>query len=266
MWAAKRRLFITLLLTLVVVLFVGGVILIKKASEQPLCSDGKQNGSESGVDCGGACTRVCLDDTRPLRVNWARVVPVTDTVYSLAFEVVNRNYDSVAFHASYVCNLYSDDFTLVQETKGLVNIPPSGKHIIANTGLKYVSEDGRPTSVTCRFENIKEWLRLPKLTTPSPFSVDLQNFSYEGMPKIKATITNIDSKRVFKEVTVVAGVYDATNTLVGVSTYLVDRLDPTEAQSVSYTWPQSFKGVAPYRVEFSPIFEFPDYKLFRMGV
>jgi hypothetical protein len=27
--------------------------------EIPTCSDVKQNGSETGIDCGGSCTQVC---------------------------------------------------------------------------------------------------------------------------------------------------------------------------------------------------------------
>ncbi|MBN1275591.1 cellulase family glycosylhydrolase [Candidatus Woesearchaeota archaeon] len=38
-----------------------GAILIKTASDTPTCNDRKQNGDETGVDCGGSCPDDCLE-------------------------------------------------------------------------------------------------------------------------------------------------------------------------------------------------------------
>ena len=57
-WASNRRLaYISVVLfgVLAVVLFVGLVVFY----EAPTCFDGKRNGTEEGVDCGGSCDLIC---------------------------------------------------------------------------------------------------------------------------------------------------------------------------------------------------------------
>ncbi len=258
MWAFRRRIIIVIVVLLGIGLLVGGAIVLKKLTEQPLCTDNQQNGSETGIDCGGACIRVCVQETRPLFIPWARVVPVTDKVYSVVLEIENKNYDAVAHGITYRCNLLTDDYRRVQQVSGSASVPPAGNYFYAVTGLRFASNDVRPSRAQCTVNNDHEWLRLPKKTTPNPFDYQNTSLQIDDRPSATTTITNTDAFRLFKDVQTVAVIFDATDTVVAVSTSVTDRLPPLETARLVFTWPVSFQGTEPYRVEFRPVFKFPD--------
>jgi len=259
MWALRRRLLIIAIVLLFFAALVAGALLIKRVTEQPLCTDNKQNGSETGIDCGGVCARVCPAETVPLFVNWARVVPVTDKVYSIALQVENRNYDAVAYRASYTCNIQTADFRSVQKVSDTISVPPAGKYYFAVPSLRFASADVRPERVDCFFDSRHEWLRLPKKTTPIPFDFQSINLSVDDRPTLSAILTNTDNMRTFKNIVVTAVVYDRLETVVATSTTTVTRITPTSSENLVFTWPSIFKGVEPYRAELTPVFDFPDY-------
>jgi hypothetical protein len=259
MWAFRRRLIIIFVVLVFCVLVVGAVFAFQVITEQPLCTDNKQNGSETGIDCGGVCARVCYSETRPLFVNWARVVSVTDKVFSVALEVENRNYDALAHRVEYRCDLMTEDFRTVQQVTDTVSVPPSGRYRFAITGLRFSSVDIRPTRAQCVFNSRHEWLRLPAKTTPSPFDVHSEILVSDERPSLSAVIVNTDNIRTFKNMSVIAVVFDKLDTVVSVSSTSIDRLEPVKSKDLVFTWPSPFTGVGPYRAELTPVFDFPDY-------
>ncbi|MBU6431623.1 hypothetical protein KGQ29_04640, partial [Patescibacteria group bacterium] len=42
----------------------------------PTCFDGKQNGDEKGVDCGGSCVNLCRSQYLEPNIIWSRVIEV----------------------------------------------------------------------------------------------------------------------------------------------------------------------------------------------
>jgi hypothetical protein len=259
MWAFRRRLIIIFVVLVFCALVVGAVFAVQIITEQPLCTDNKRNGSETGIDCGGACARVCYSETHPLFVNWARVVPVTDKVFSVALEVENRNYDALAHRVEYRCDLMTEDFRTVQQVADTVSVPSSGRYRFAITGLRFASVDVRPTRAKCVFDSQHQWLRLPAKTTPSPFDIHSETLIADDRPSASAVIVNTDNMRTFKNMSVVVVVFDKLDTVVAVSTTAIDRLEPIKSKELVFTWPNPFIGVEPYRAEFSPVFDFPDY-------
>lgn len=93
MWALKRRLIFLLtfiiLLTGITLFTLKGVLF-----PEPRCDDGKKNGFETGIDCGGSCSLRCTEDTIPLQVVWAKPFPVKENIYDVAVLISNKNRGS----------------------------------------------------------------------------------------------------------------------------------------------------------------------------
>ena len=70
-WAFWRRLYYGSGFFLVSALFCVGIYFVFFA-QPATCFDGVMNGSETGIDCGGGCVRVCAADVAAPRVVWAK--------------------------------------------------------------------------------------------------------------------------------------------------------------------------------------------------
>lgn len=82
MYGAGVLVFLLVLATLVYALFL---------YDSPTCFDGDMNGAERGVDCGGACERICAMDVTAPRVLWAQSFEITSGLYNAVGYVENRN-------------------------------------------------------------------------------------------------------------------------------------------------------------------------------
>ena len=65
-WGLKRQIFYVIVLLLFVTVFAF-IILYPTFNKAPSCIDGKQNGNETGIDCGGSCANACLSQVSPLK-------------------------------------------------------------------------------------------------------------------------------------------------------------------------------------------------------
>ena len=77
-------------------ILVVGFIAYRVLYEAPTCSDGVQNGDEEGVDCGGACDRVCSFQAVDPIVLWERFFEVGPGVYNTVALIENPNVNTIA--------------------------------------------------------------------------------------------------------------------------------------------------------------------------
>src|SRR3989344_7111281 len=84
-WAFKRQIFYILVFIVFVGVF-GFLIFSPNLNKAPSCIDNKQNGNETGIDCGGSCAKACLTQVDQVSVLWAR-----------AFKVVSGHYNAIAY-------------------------------------------------------------------------------------------------------------------------------------------------------------------------
>jgi len=82
-WSQKRKILYSLAVTIVVVLLASypTYLLLR---ETPTCFDKKQNGTETGIDCGGSCSLMCSVEVKAPRIVWAKVFPINGNVYDIA--------------------------------------------------------------------------------------------------------------------------------------------------------------------------------------
>ncbi|HEU5114911.1 MAG TPA: hypothetical protein VFT82_04055, partial [Candidatus Paceibacterota bacterium] len=121
-WSTRRRWSYLLIFAALVVLFFGVpfFFLFYKA---PTCFDGKQNGNETGIDCGGSCARLCPADFAAPRVLWSYSVQVVPGVFNSLAYVQNPNPSVEADNVPYLFRLYDSQGLLIAERTGKAFVP-----------------------------------------------------------------------------------------------------------------------------------------------
>ena len=115
-WGRSRQL--AYLFTILAVMAVVAAFLTWRYWPTPTCFDGRQNGTETGVDCGGGCEQVCRAQAVELKILWSRVFEVTHGVYTAAAMVENANLDAGVAVLPYSFRLVDENNLLVTFRQG----------------------------------------------------------------------------------------------------------------------------------------------------
>src|SRR6185503_5513235 len=100
-WAFKRQFFYVFVLILFVAAF-GYLITYPVIHKAPSCVDNKQNGNETGIDCGGSCINACVSQVDPVSVLWARSFRVVPGRYNAVAYLENHNKNVAASKVNYI--------------------------------------------------------------------------------------------------------------------------------------------------------------------
>ncbi len=238
MWAIRRRLFYLTIVAGVVLLLVviPSFFLLYEA---PTCFDGRQNGDERGVDCGGSCRLLCPLDQSPPLVRWARLVRVSDGFYSGVAMIENSNINAQAKNVAYRMTVYDSFGVSLGERVKRIDIPSQSVFPIFESAIK--STDGRvPSKIEVEFITEPVWEKVDGSLRPT---LEVRNQSLQGTdsrPRLDASLVNTSPIVTLEDITVNALIYDANRSLIGASQTFVRYLDPDEAVPVVFTWPEPF--------------------------
>jgi hypothetical protein len=238
-WAGKRQ-FIYLSLVLLIIFGVLFAIIYPKISVPATCTDGKKNGSELGVDCGGTCSLMCASETRDLIVVWARAFEVAPGVYHVAAYIENQNVDAAVKSVPYQFKLYDERNVVITQREGVASILPNGHTVIFEEAL---STGGNRIPKITRLEFTKKpifWKTSPAYKEARVVEKDKGFGSLETVPKAYATLRNesfIDVGRF----QVMAVLYDQFDNAVGVSKTIVDGLPKQTETKVYFSWLTPFE-------------------------
>jgi len=233
-WAQKRQ---AMYITGIVIFFliVGLSIYFAFFYNRPTCFDGKQNGDEVGVDCGGSCERICDEQTRTLTVVWAEALSVIGTRYNVVAYIENANVDYEVRNVDYEFTFYDATGREVGRRNGSTFIPRNMRIAIFEEGV----DEGTPIVRTeFEFTSQPEWYID---TTPDPqFRIEDKHISREETnPRVEATIINM-SPKTLRNIDAVSIIYDDFGTPIASSRSIVERLEAGASQRVVYTWPQPY--------------------------
>ena len=70
---------------------VGVLIYFINFYQPATCFDRIMNGTESGMDCGGECVRICAADVIPAKIVWAKSFEITEGHYNSVAYIENEN-------------------------------------------------------------------------------------------------------------------------------------------------------------------------------
>jgi len=253
-WAAKRRLFIVLIIGAVFVAFLS-TLFIATFYKAPSCTDNIQNQDEAGIDCGGPCQFLCVVEQQPPTVLFTKALENGIGRTSVIASVENKNPHAAAKDVSYRVRLYSTTHALVQEVFGTFDLPPgatvpvfipgipSGKQIVASAFLDMASSS-------------PQWFTL----TTDPRIVPLVSNTKQGgtssAPRIEATLIN-PSITVLSNVQVIVLVRNEKRDVIAASQTIVPTIPAQGKATATFTWSTAFPGT-PASVEVVPIIPLPD--------
>jgi len=250
-WSTRRRLIIVLII-FISVLGVMSFFVLPYFIKAPTCSDGKKNGGESGVDCGGSCDLLCAAEVSPLKLVWARPFKATTGIYDVLAYIENYNITAAAKKIVYKFSLYDENNILVAERVGKTYVTPNGKIPIFEGNIR--TGERVPRRVFFEVSGTPEWEKAP--SQAMSISLGTRNISYDisnGKSVVSATVSNPSSSSI-TNVEVTAIIYDERGNAFAVSKTLIESLAKDSTRDVIFTWPIPFEN-EPSRIEIVPRFD-----------
>lgn len=235
-WAFKRQAFYLGVLILFFLTF-GFLIISPQLNKAPSCFDRKQNGTETGVDCGGACALACLAQVDPISVLWARAFRVVPGRYNAVAYLENHNKNIAIQKINYKFRFADENNVYIGKREGSAFIPPSGKFAIFEPGIDIGYSI--PIYTTFEFTQTPEWLTV-SLEKINQLKVLVSNINLTGeetSPRLSAIIKN-NSLFTIGEIDVVAILYDINHNAVSASRTYIDKLSGGEVKDINFTWPE----------------------------
>jgi len=239
-WASRRQFKYfsgtVLFFALIIFAFVAPIIFKK-----PTCTDGKQNGEETGIDCGGSCALVCKEEVSSPVVLWSRAFSVVDNNYNLVAFIENRNKNSAVYSASYEFRIYDKNNKLLGRREGRTFIPPNQQFAIFES--RFNSGQNEIKTVTFEFIQPITWVKKNPTLGTLPIRVsDIVFDNNKDTPTLSAIVNN-DSIYDLPEFDVVAILYDINKNAINASKTHKDKLLSNNKLPVTFTWPEVLSSV-----------------------
>ncbi|HEU0085567.1 MAG TPA: hypothetical protein VFQ59_01250 [Candidatus Paceibacterota bacterium] len=238
-WSLKRQ----LMFIGVFVLFLGtlGYMVISPiVNRLPTCEDGRQNGDEQGVDCGGSCALVCLYQVDQVSILWSRAFEVVPGRYNAVAYLENHNPTSAIRKIKYRFRFADEDNIYIGMREGETLVPPSAKFAVFEPALDF--GNSAPVYVTFEFLETPVWVKAPEDRMRDinilVSEVTLENEATD--PRLSAKIKN-DSLFIVPDIDVVTLLYDENGNAISASRTYVEELKRGESKEITFTWPQGFK-------------------------
>ena len=237
-WALRRQ----ILYILILVIFFGGIIfsvIYPKVNKPPTCSDNKQNGTETGVDCGGGCVKACLNQVDELSVIWSRVFKIVPGRYNAVAYLVNHNKNTAVSKLSYRFRFADENNLYIGKRDGSTYIPPTGNFAVFEPAIDLGTST--PVYVTFEFTQVPEWIFVTqeKIDQIKLVISNTNLVNQESAPKLSATIKN-NSLFTISDVNLIAILYDESHNAVSASRTYLDVLNSEETKDINFTWPEAF--------------------------
>lgn len=202
----------------------------------PTCFDGAQNGDEKGVDCGGACLKLCDFQTIPLIQRWQRISRVSAGLYNALAYVENSNQDAAILNISYLFKLYDEDGVVIAKREGTAAFPPKKISPIFEGAI----DTGQRTAVRVTFEFTADqvWEKYSK-PQPNISLTDKVATSTDSIPRLDVYAENLSSERI-PHVDFIAIMYDEKGNAMAFSRTAINKMERNAPQDLVFTWREPF--------------------------
>ena len=230
----KQIIYGGIFLGMTAVLIYGGFSLFFSATSS--CFDNRQNGTETGVDCGGGCISCEIKNLSPLSLLPATLFSA-DRVFSASAELQNLNLNYGAKTFDYEVNFY-DASGKVLETRGNKSFIYAGetKNLI-EAGVRITN--GIPARAEIKLEEKSiVWEKAENFSSPK---YDLKDSAAElenGQAVVSGNITN-PNNFIISKIIINAFLIDKSGVKIGAS--------KTELQNVRPFRVENFKVFMPVR-------------------
>ena len=248
-WSSNRKTlyFIIVLFVIIVLIALPIFFLVYKA---PTCFDGKRNGNETGVDCGGSCSRLCASAFLPASVSWSRYEEIAPSLYNLAAYIINPNPEGEAKNVPFKFSLYDNHGIPIEEYTGYVDLPPH-RNSLAFIGAINV-KNRKIGKVTFEFTDAPQWRK--RVDPLSSLVISAKDYSEdESGSSLMVGLKNTGSSPINK-ITVFAVLFGGDGNALGFSKTVVDGIYSGQTTTAPFTWPIDRKGEV-VSIEIIPVAE-----------
>jgi hypothetical protein len=208
------------------------------------CFDNVQNQGEQGVDCGGPCSKVCSEGTRPISILKVSAFSVKAGHDTFLAKIANPNADSAAQSFAYAFNVYDASGTLMQSFPGYSFLYANGvRYLVAPNQVVPDGVDHYDLTITG-----VNWVQASSLGTIP--AVNVQNIQTQvGSSTTLATGQVINNDTIiFKDVVIVGIFKDNSGNPVAASQTQIDSISPSEMKDFSVSYP-SIPSINPAATE-----------------
>ncbi len=239
-WAFKRQALYVFILILFISAFTFFII-SSSLNKAPSCVDNKQNGTETGIDCGGSCARACTSQVDEVSILWARSFRVVPGRYNAVAYLENHNKNTAIDKISYRFRFADANNVYIGKREGTTFVPTAGKFAIFESGIDI--GNSIPVYTTFEFTQTPQWTTIPQEKI-NQLQVSVSNISLtseDTSPELSATIKNVSFFSI-PEMNVIAILYDENRNAVSASSTYLENMTGGESRDINFTWPEPFSG------------------------
>lgn len=234
-WKARGKLFHVMAFLLP--LIAAGVIIFFLLTPNPSCTDGRQNGDETGIDCGGSCQSICQADKLNPVVLWARSFGIADGSYHSVALIENPNRNAELVGTPYSFKLYDSEGFLIVERTGELYLPRGSTVPIFESHIQ--TGEREPSRTIFEMDDFSiEWIS-PQGNQPLLRTTD-EHFTNTSNPRLEARLVNEGAEGV-RNVRITALLFNEEGNAVHASETFVDMLQGRGEQRIVFTWPEQFE-------------------------
>lgn len=239
-WALKRQIFYTVIIILAISIFAF-IIISPNFNKAPSCTDGKQNGTETGIDCGGLCANACIVQVDPVSIIWARAFRVVPGRYNAVVYLENHNRNIAVNKINYKFRFADANNVYIGKREGSTFIPPSGKFVIFEPAVDI--GNSIPVYTNFEFTQTPQWVTVlqEKINQLQILISNIVLVNEDTSPRLSATLKN-NSFFSIPEMEVIAILYDENHNAVSVSSTFLESLSGEEVREINFTWPEPFNS------------------------
>ncbi len=208
----------------------------------PTCFDGKKNGNEAGVDCGGVC-RPCeiKKNIKPLEITDKSIVYGGKGKYDAVVTIKNPNTLYGASTIRYTISLVSADGEVIMKKTGEDFILPTQERFFIETNIE---SNVVPKDLNISIDYI-DWKKFVDYKDPDFLVQNVQFGKVESginYAKAFALIRN-NSDFDFREVRVYVVIKDENDKPIAVSATTIGNFQARDERDFTLTWPYRFPGI-----------------------
>jgi hypothetical protein len=223
-------------------------IVSRLLSQSVSCFDGKQNGDETAVDCGGSCNLRCDGTYKSLKVNFTRVLKSDENRYDVFALIENFNPNISFPKVPYNASIYSSEGILLLSASGTISVNPSSQAVVYLPNLEM-----RQIPKIIDFNLSKHNAILQINNNPNRINVNTWT-SQKGVNNTLQLIGELVNpfSSSANNVSIYALLYDDTRTVYAVGKTKIKSLKGREKTAIAYTWGDLPK---PTNVEFVLVYD-----------
>jgi len=242
-WSKRRkRIIFSIIVTALVVLI--GAPLFFLFYRAPTCFDGKHNGDETGIDCGGSCQLLCrAESLSPIIKGDPRILSLTNSSFEVVALIENPNVDAEIHRARYSIKLYARDSILPIKTIEGETYVPKGATFAIFEGPFAIDSGALPAKAVFVWDDQSLFWQKDLKPRPELVITNINLSRKDTNPRLEAVIENRSLERV-SNIDITALISDQTGSIFAASKTFIDTLPAGGESPVVFTWPRAFVAEA----------------------